>query len=103
MIRRPPRSTLFPYTTLFRSRRDAASAPRGGAEHLGSPKDARTIPAESVLRRLVVRLEPDSVLDRVGARPDVAVFHAEISVRDLPRARPPRLVLRNPRSCHSRL
>src|SRR2546427_8201059 len=26
MIRRPPRSTLFPYTTLFRSRR---SEPRG--------------------------------------------------------------------------
>src|SRR2546430_13312637 len=25
MIRRPPRSTLFPYTTLFRSRRAAAS------------------------------------------------------------------------------
>src|SRR2546429_1020606 len=24
MIRRPPRSTLFPYTTLFRSQRDAA-------------------------------------------------------------------------------
>src|SRR3712207_8889560 len=24
MIRRPPRSTLFPYTTLFRSLRDAA-------------------------------------------------------------------------------
>src|SRR2546430_11816829 len=24
MIRRPPRSTLFPYTTLFRSERDAA-------------------------------------------------------------------------------
>src|SRR5205085_12631485 len=23
MIRRPPRSTLFPYTTLFRSKRDA--------------------------------------------------------------------------------
>src|SRR2546430_12046576 len=23
MMRRPPRSTLFPYTTLFRSRRDA--------------------------------------------------------------------------------
>src|SRR5258707_8301686 len=28
MIRRPPRSTLFPYTTLFRSR---ALGPRGGA------------------------------------------------------------------------
>src|SRR5258707_8627912 len=34
MIRRPPRSTLFPYTTLFRSARgDANYAPRrvGGA------------------------------------------------------------------------
>src|SRR2546430_7298338 len=27
MIRRPPRSTLFPYTTLFRSRADPAAAP----------------------------------------------------------------------------
>src|SRR3712207_6913797 len=27
MIRRPPRSTLFPYTTLFRSRPAAAQAP----------------------------------------------------------------------------
>src|SRR3712207_7738454 len=26
MIRRPPRSTLFPYTTLFRSRRRRAAA-----------------------------------------------------------------------------
>src|SRR5256885_11402482 len=25
MIRRPPRSTLFPYTTLFRSRRDGGA------------------------------------------------------------------------------
>src|SRR2546430_15925327 len=28
MIRRPPRSTLFPYTTLFRSRRRSADRPR---------------------------------------------------------------------------
>src|SRR3989449_10309170 len=28
MIRRPPRSTLFPYTTLFRSRTDVGPAPR---------------------------------------------------------------------------
>src|SRR5688572_31640544 len=27
MIRRPPRATLFPYTTLFRSRRLRAAAP----------------------------------------------------------------------------
>src|SRR5258707_3343814 len=28
MIRRPPRSTLFPYTTLFRSRQDLAQGPQ---------------------------------------------------------------------------
>src|SRR2546427_12873933 len=33
MIRRPPRSTLFPYTTLFRSRRrGTAGAPRRASE-----------------------------------------------------------------------
>src|SRR3989442_8783719 len=33
MIRRPPRSTLFPYTTLFRSHRSAAvDTPRRCAE-----------------------------------------------------------------------
>src|SRR3712207_8532563 len=34
MIRRPPRSTLFPYTTLFRSRRGAGhhEATRGAAD-----------------------------------------------------------------------
>src|SRR3712207_6868207 len=52
MIRRPPRSTLFPYTTLFRSRRPAGrrgrlrdhrregrlAAPRGRhAHHAGEP------------------------------------------------------------------
>src|SRR5436189_3686688 len=31
MIRRPPRSTLFPYTTLFRSRRRPAGARRAPA------------------------------------------------------------------------
>src|SRR3712207_8744669 len=36
MIRRPPRSTLFPYTTLFRSQGDVAEllAP-GGPVHAG--------------------------------------------------------------------
>src|SRR3712207_6859544 len=29
MIRRPPRSTLFPYTTLFRSRRRPGGGERG--------------------------------------------------------------------------
>src|SRR2546426_6635837 len=32
MIRRPPRSTLFPYTTLFRSLKGAAAATLYGTE-----------------------------------------------------------------------
>src|SRR2546427_9371124 len=32
MIRRPPRSTLFPYTTLFRSRREVGGAPVGAPQ-----------------------------------------------------------------------
>src|SRR5258708_31677082 len=39
MIRRPPRSTLFPYTTLFRSARHAAA--RGGVHHTLSLGDCR--------------------------------------------------------------
>src|SRR5438034_2580482 len=46
MIRRPPRSTLFPYTTLFRSPlrflRKQARPHRGGAE--GAAADARARP-----------------------------------------------------------
>src|SRR5688572_31630593 len=41
MIRRPPRSTLFPYTTLFRSHAGEAAGPArpaGGA--VGSPRPA---------------------------------------------------------------
>src|SRR5688572_32396757 len=35
MIRRPPRSTLFPYTTLFRSRGYLQPAGRGGCARGG--------------------------------------------------------------------
>src|SRR2546421_7550730 len=42
MIRRPPRSTLFPYTTLFRSRRPRP--PDGDSESRGLPRRARGIP-----------------------------------------------------------
>src|SRR2546429_7025787 len=39
MIRRPPRSTLFPYTTLFRSRPGAAEGVRAEAVHLELQRD----------------------------------------------------------------
>src|SRR3712207_8922813 len=44
MIRRPPRSTLFPYTTLFRSPR-----PRGGGRR-GTPTRPRSPPSAVPLR-----------------------------------------------------
>src|SRR2546429_3722269 len=47
MIRRPPRSTLFPYTTLFRS--DHAAPPR----RVGDPLSLRR-EVEASLRRLDV-------------------------------------------------
>src|SRR2546421_12695032 len=37
MIRRPPRSTLFPYTTLFRSRADVRDHSRGRTRGGGIP------------------------------------------------------------------
>src|SRR2546430_12233018 len=41
MIRRPPRSTLFPYTTLFRSRRRRLGQPRDCSTRQGRCRLAR--------------------------------------------------------------
>src|SRR3712207_7455309 len=53
MMRRPPRSTLFPYTTLFRSRNDA----RNRAEGLLLPDDTL-----ADLRKLAKEYELQAVL-----------------------------------------
>src|SRR5688572_31535817 len=46
MIRRPPRSTLFPYTTLFRSETETFRPPRRKvAERLGFEFLRATLPA----------------------------------------------------------
>src|SRR2546427_9575296 len=42
MIRRPPRSTLFPYTTLFRSARRGVGGAGGGG--CSVPRDRRSVP-----------------------------------------------------------
>src|SRR5256885_10778251 len=53
MIRRPPRSTLFPYTTLFRSRRHGfgyACVHRetiSGGKSRRLPADCQTVPQRS--------------------------------------------------------
>src|SRR2546426_12760925 len=63
MIRRPPRSTLFPYTTLFRSRHEAEARVAGPPGHPGGHQtgsdDVETL--RGVPR--VVQTDPDR-LDR---------------------------------------
>src|SRR5436309_9594976 len=61
MIRRPPRSTLFPYTTLFRSRAagGGSSAPTAPKRSCRSPTRARSEEHTSELQsreNLVCRL-----------------------------------------------
>src|SRR5205807_10627967 len=50
MLRRPPRSTLFPYTTLFRSRTNSNPSPlsRRAATSLSIPKAQPNEPATPV-------------------------------------------------------
>src|SRR3712207_7561340 len=44
MIRRPPRSTLFPYTTLFRSRPGGRALRRGADPGLSTGERLRLLP-----------------------------------------------------------
>src|SRR3989475_4149397 len=74
MIRRPPRSTLFPYTTLFRSHVDQLAAllevriPRAGREQLREGRDRG---------QGVVQLVGDAGQDRKSTRLNSS--HSQIS------------------------
>src|SRR6266511_3385140 len=54
MIRRPPRSTLFPYTTLFRSRAGEGRTPRGRPRTsvAATPRGARDATAKLAVDRI---------------------------------------------------
>src|SRR5260370_17070169 len=91
MIRRPPRSTLFPYTTLFRSRIYA----RGAADDKGQvfcllqAKDLRSEEHTSELQshlNLVCRLllEKKKNKKEMRARKDQAVRNNHIKLRNTP-------------------
>src|SRR5687767_15566924 len=56
MIRRPPRSTLFPYTTLFRSLLELAAQREGGAQLVQHGRVQHRVVAEETERR--VRRQP---------------------------------------------
>src|SRR5260370_19798091 len=90
MIRRPPRSTLFPYTTLFRSRRtdrrDRRAAALGeGAEVVHHPKSAagvdrnttRLNSSHTCIAYAVFSLKQDT-RDRQNTRTNVA--HADVRI-----------------------
>src|SRR3712207_8244320 len=90
MIRRPPRSTLFPYTTLFRSGHQAELGPlrmqrlrtrgrvvarRGEPGHrLLQHLDRQALAAEPVARRLERRDRKSTRLNSSHANISYAVF-----------------------------
>src|SRR2546430_8782679 len=72
MIRRPPRSTLFPYTTLFRSRRSALRGCRVLRRHRGSGGRGRLL--RRGLHRLGRRDRKSTRLNSSHSQISYAVF-----------------------------
>src|SRR3954468_15576475 len=70
MIRRPPRSTLFPYTTLFRSHRAAGSDLRGSLQ-------ASTVGGDGAVRGTA----PDRKSTRLNSSP-VEILYAVFFFND---------------------
>src|SRR3712207_7463551 len=79
MIRRPPRSTLFPYTTLFRSRGQA----RVGAAvvgHLHRVDVGQAEPAQGVRLGVSAEEHPEGAVDDVDRKSTrLNSSHANIS------------------------
>src|SRR5690625_7339431 len=96
MIRRPPRSTLFPYTTLFRSQAEFATAINVSVRTLQNWEQQRRVPTGPATELLkVVDTAPDVALDaqigRASCRERVEVPVAARSGRwTSGRARSPR-------------
>src|SRR2546430_3169490 len=91
MIRRPPRSTLFPYTTLFRSElRQRAAVGHGAESRLRLPGRAARAPRRAgengtgsgrrLARSGEVRDAEEGGVDRAGL---LFFFQAEDGIRDL--------------------
>src|SRR3712207_7606538 len=67
MIRRPPRSTLFPYTTLFRSPGDGRCVDQRDAAGRADVRAARRAGAVTVLPAVMRTTDLVGVLDRALA------------------------------------
>src|SRR3712207_6971564 len=77
MIRRPPRSTLFPYTTLFRSRHDLWTADPTGPPGRVSPAAAAGHLSARSRSPAVASDAPGHIEDRKSTRLNSS--HANIS------------------------
>src|SRR5256885_5023605 len=66
MIRRPPRSTLFPYTTLFRSPRARYPAPGAVPLHPAAVVKRCITPGRIIDPRPTPRGDPHPVTEAVG-------------------------------------
>src|SRR5256885_12235996 len=72
MIRRPPRSTLFPYTTLFRSRPTPVTAPK--ERQMPTEKDRHVVP------------DPEGGWDVVKPNSERASAHTDTQAQAVERA-----------------
>src|SRR2546422_6427901 len=70
MIRRPPRSTLFPYTTLFRSRPDPDRRHRDPRPAVARPPAARLVGPRGARYRRAVGEHGGDPRRRARAAPD---------------------------------
>src|SRR5258707_11630300 len=66
MIRRPPRSTLFPYTTLFRSYR--GSALHLAADGFGDVADLAADPNPELVRMIVAAIRSEEHTSELQSR-----------------------------------
>src|SRR3989442_7960558 len=70
MIRRPPRSTLFPYTTLFRSHRPRLRQRRASSQSCSTPPSLRHgALAPGTARRRRARLRSEEHTSELQSRP----------------------------------
>src|ERR1039458_6059540 len=77
MIRRPPRSTLFPYTTLFRSKYQAGTTPRSFCRwpaHRHDSQNRRRLPVKIQLDRDVLADAVAWTARALPARPTIPVL-----------------------------
>src|SRR5256885_11576378 len=72
MIRRPPRSTLFPYTTLFRSQDLRLRTEVGGRSPEGDPQSLRDGVGDGAHR---LGQDDDAILGALADQPDPREHH----------------------------